>query len=99
MEKLHSLAFYTLITPVITLSAGAVLAQSAGQDIGAKQQSSQYHKSAQHDQKVIQPTTKAGKNDPKKGDLIGAEIKPTGGNKVGSVVERIFDETARSWQL
>lgn len=42
MNKLHSIAFYALIAPAITLSSAAVLAQqSSGQDSDREQQSSQ----------------------------------------------------------
>lgn len=43
MKKLHSLAFYALFTPVITLGASSLLAgQSTGQDSTSQQQSGQY---------------------------------------------------------
>ncbi len=42
MKKLHSIAFYALVTPAIALSSGAVLAeQSAGKDVDREQQSTQ----------------------------------------------------------
>lgn len=42
MNKLHSIAFYALVTPVITLSSAAVLAQQpTGQDSDREEQSSQ----------------------------------------------------------
>lgn len=42
MKKLHSLAFYALVTPAITLSSGAVLAEQAtGQDEAGQKQSTQ----------------------------------------------------------
>lgn len=42
MKKLHSLAFYALVTPVITLSSGVLFAQqSTVEDAGHQQQSSQ----------------------------------------------------------
>ncbi len=49
MKKLHSLALYALVTPVITLSASSLLAQQpTGQDAERQQQSSQQeHRGAQ----------------------------------------------------
>lgn len=42
MKKLHSLAFYALVTPVVTLSSGVLFAQqSAVEDADQQQQSSQ----------------------------------------------------------
>lgn len=42
MKKLHSLAFYALVTPAITLGAGSALAeQSTGQDVDRQQQNTQ----------------------------------------------------------
>jgi sporulation protein YlmC with PRC-barrel domain len=47
MKKLHSFALYTLLTPALTLSAGALLAQpTVGQDIDQQQQTSQRQQGA-----------------------------------------------------
>ncbi len=86
MKKLHSLAFYALVTPAITLGSGAVLAQqTADQDLNGKQQdsqydksskydkSSQYDKSNQSDQGAMQSTTNAAKNDQKPRDPSNLE--------------------------
>lgn len=46
MKKLHSLAFYTLVTPVIALSSTALFAQQeADQDVDLDQKSTQHDKS------------------------------------------------------
>ncbi|PHQ27133.1 hypothetical protein CLH62_06030 [Marinobacter guineae] len=39
MKKLHSLAFYALITPVLTLGSGAVLAAQGSEDTDLGEQS------------------------------------------------------------
>ncbi|MEX2365129.1 MAG: PRC-barrel domain-containing protein [Pseudohongiellaceae bacterium] len=54
MKKLHSIAFYALATPVITLGAGPVLAQSAEQGTYGQQQNTQRDKGA------MQPKTSQG---------------------------------------
>ncbi|MEX2489560.1 MAG: PRC-barrel domain-containing protein [Pseudomonadales bacterium] len=52
MKKLHSFAFYALVTPVITLAAGSALAQqAAGQDPSHDQ-------STQRDQDTTRSTTR-----------------------------------------
>ncbi len=58
MNKLHSLAFYALVTPVITLSSGALLAQqSTDPDVDRAQQSTP------RDQDATQTTPKASQGD------------------------------------
>lgn len=44
MKKLHSFAFYALLTPVLTLGAGSLLAQPADQNVDREQQSTQRDK-------------------------------------------------------
>lgn len=47
MKKLHSFAFYALVTPAIALSSGAVLAQqSTGQNADREQQSTEGNQGA-----------------------------------------------------
>ncbi len=122
MNKLHSLAFYALVTPVITLGAGSLLAeesteleidhqqQSTQRDQGAKQ-STQGEQGSQH---ANQPDSHPGVdgqnmreqaqmkhrgymnaapvNGTQASDLIGAEVKTTGGENVGPVDDLIIDK-------
>ncbi|MCG2581339.1 MAG: PRC-barrel domain-containing protein [Marinobacter sp.] len=63
MKKLHSLAFYALVTPAIALGSGAVLAeQSADKDVDQNQQS------VQPEQDAMESTTSTAQSDPKAGD-------------------------------
>lgn len=58
MKKLQTLAFYALVTPVITLGAGSVLAdQSTGQN------SDREHQSSQRDHRATQSTPGASNAD------------------------------------
>lgn len=41
MKKLHTLAFYAMVTPVMTFAASSVLAQTVGQDIDREQEITQ----------------------------------------------------------
>ncbi len=66
MKKLHSLAFYALVTPAIALSSGAVLAeQSADKDADQKLQNTQ------QDQDATKATTGTAQTDQKTGDQSG----------------------------
>ncbi|MFL1467557.1 PRC-barrel domain-containing protein [Marinobacter sp. HN1S83] len=63
MKKLHSLAFYALVTPTIALGSGAVLAEQSGyKDVDKEQQS------AQPDQDAMESTTSTAQSDQKTGD-------------------------------
>jgi sporulation protein YlmC with PRC-barrel domain len=57
MKKLHPFAFYALVTPVIALSAGSVLAGEYGQDSDTEQNSTQ------RDQGAMQSTPKNTQSD------------------------------------
>lgn len=112
MKKLHSLAFYALVTPAIALGSGAVLAeQSADKDVYQNQQSTQ------PEQDAMESTTGTAQSDQKTGDqsgmqsrgyiasapanglqasdLIGADVKTTGDEEVGSVSDLIIDQDGR----
>ncbi len=121
MNKLHSLAFYALVAPAITLGSGAVFAaqtdsedkdlgeQSMGQDADPATQSSQqgqdatkstYNESAQTDQKEGDQSgmKSQGYLDSAPADgiqastLIGAELKNSADEKVGSISDLIIDQ-------
>ncbi len=123
MNKLHSFAFYALVTPAITLGAGSVLAEkSADQDAEREQQSTQ------RDQGTGQSASDQGKQSAKQSDsnpavesaerdesrtknqgymgsapangmqasnLIGAEVKTSADEDVGSVSDLIIDENGQ----
>ena len=113
MQKLHSFAFYALFTPVITLGAGAVLAQqSTDQDMDREQQSIQQDQDAsqsfpeitQGDQSTQrgQPRMEyrgylstAPANGSQASKLIGAEVKTSDNEDVGSVSDLIIDENGQ----
>jgi len=110
MKKLHSLALYALVTPVITFGAGSVLAQSSeGTDVDRVQQSNQRNQDAtqskpgarqgnqntQRDQARMQYRgymDSAPANGMQASNLIGAEVKTTNNEKVGSVSDLIIDD-------
>lgn len=90
MKKLHSFAFYALVTPVIALGAGPLLAQQAtGQDKDRKLQSTQQDQSRMQQRGYLRSIPANGWQASK---LIGAEVKTTKGDEVGSVNDLIIDE-------
>lgn len=126
MKKLHSFAFYALVTPAIALSSGAVLAgQSTDLDIEPQstqrdqdqrdkdaKKSAQGEQSSQHarqadsdpaaDRRSANVSDKprmenrgylgsAPANGMKASNLIGAEVKNTGNENVGSVSDLVLD--------
>lgn len=133
MKKLHSFALHALVTPVIALGAGSVLAQQAGgQDSDREQQSTQRDQDAtlprttqsdqstQRDQSTqlarrSDSQTAAGRentrdesrkqnrgfmdsapaNGMQASDLIGAEVRTTGDEDVGSLDDLIIDENGQ----
>jgi len=128
MNKLHSITFYALITPIITLGAGSLLAQApAAQDPERQQPSTQGQAAqrtpgqpAQHEQGAVtagQPgsqsaadrlNTNDGAHKPSRGfisavpangihasKLIGAEVKTSSDENLGSVSELIIDESGQ----
>ena len=110
MKKLQSFVFYALVTPVITLGAGSLLAeQSTDKNMDREQQSSQRYQDAsqstpgarqgnqntQRDQARMQYRgymDSAPANGMQASNLIGAEVKTTNNEKVGSVSDLIIDE-------
>lgn len=119
MKKLHSLAFYALVTPAIALSSSAVFAeQSADQKMDKEKQSIQGDQDAmKSDTKTVQTEKKTAQREKNMGDqsraqnkgymsaapanglhaskLIGADIKTTGDEEVGSVSELIIDQNGQ----
>lgn len=96
MKKLHSLTFYALVTPVITLGAGSVLAESSSdKKMDREQQSSQSYQDSKQDQSQMQSQgylSSAPANGRHASDLIGAEVKTTNNEEVGSVSDLIIDQ-------
>jgi len=118
MKKLHSFALYTLLTPALTLSAGALLAQpTVGQDIDQQQQTSQRQQGASQSAPGTSQSTQgasqsaadrqnagaqsrmenrgfmnsAPANSMHASNLIGADVKNSAGEDVGSVSDLILD--------
>ncbi|WP_373001677.1 PRC-barrel domain-containing protein [Marinobacter sp.] len=97
MKKLHSFAFYALVTPAIAFGSGAVLAeQSSGEgvDKGAK--------TSQHEQDAMKSTSKSAQTDQKMQDQSGMQSRdylasaPANGmhasDLIGSTVRTTGDE-------
>lgn len=87
MKKLHSFAFYALVTPAIALSSGAVLAeQSTGEDSDQKMQNTQ------QDQDATKATTGTAQSGQKTGDEAGMKSQgyldsaPTGGIQASDLI-------------
>lgn len=91
MKKLHSFAFYALITPALMLSSAAVLAQpSTGQDADREQQSTQTDRDArtgqdldreqqrsQRDQDAATPGTAQSDRDTRRAGQAAADRQDT----------------------
>lgn len=109
MKKLHSLAFYAMVAPALTLGSGALLAQESSKSSvdGESQATEQDYESGKTSDSKLQ----ADKNEPghsgmksqsymsaapAKGmqatDLIGADVKTTGDEEVGSISDLIIDQ-------
>ncbi len=87
MKKLHSLAFYALVTPTIALGSGLLLAeQSTTKDGVEKQQSTQHEKDA------MKSENKSAQTDQKMGDHSGMQNKgymataPAGGMRASDLI-------------
>lgn len=101
MKKLHSIAFCALITPVITLGASSVLA--ADEEIeremqGAQQRSQEAMQSTQREQSQMQNKgylSAAPANATHASNLIGAKVKTTNNEDVGSVSDLIIDDNGQ----
>jgi sporulation protein YlmC with PRC-barrel domain len=109
MKKLHSIAFYALTAPVITLGAGSLLAQPAADpNIDREQQSTQRagqpgsqlgaERDNARDHSLMQNRgylASAPANGMQSSDLIGAEVRTTGDEDVGPVDDLIIDENGQ----
>lgn len=104
MKKLNSFAFCALITPVITLGASSVLAQeSIDQDIdsemqGTEQRNQEAMPGAQGEQAGMHNKgylDSAPANSTHASNLIGAEVKTTNDENVGSVSDLIIDDNGQ----
>ncbi len=102
MKKLHSLAFYALVTPIMTLGAGSLMAEQS-QDLDTKhdQKSTQSDRdNMQSDHKNMQQvrTEHRGfmevvpENGMHVSDLLGTDVNTTSNEDVGSVDELIIDD-------
>lgn len=101
MKKLHSFAFCALITPVITFGAGSVLAQQPTDQKtdrgmqGAEQRDQGAMQSSQRGQSMMQHKgylDSAPKNGTQASNLIGADVKTTNDEEVGTVSDLIIDD-------
>ncbi len=116
MKKLHSFAFYALVTPVLALGTGSVLAQQLPSQNSTPTSQDATHSSQQRDQNedATQYTTTTTQSDqdtrnqsrtqnrgymssaPDHGmqasNLIGATVRTSGNEDVGSVSDLLIDE-------
>ncbi|MFN2289146.1 MAG: PRC-barrel domain-containing protein [Chromatocurvus sp.] len=104
MKKLHSIAFCALITPAITLGTSSVLAQGpADEEIDREMQGTQQRDQesmqgmpgAQGEQSQMQNKgylSAAPADGTHASNLIGAEVKTTNDEEVGSVSDLIIDD-------
>lgn len=102
MNKLHSLALCALVTPAITLGAGSALAQqSTDRATDRAQQSSTQagmqttadgHKSGMQNRDYISAVPAKGRE---ASNLMGAEVKTTRDEEVGSVSDLIIDHNGQ----
>lgn len=87
MKKLHSFAFYALVTPAIALSSGAVLAEQA-----ADKDADQKLESTQQDQDATKATTGTAQSGQTTGDQAGMKNQgyldsaPTGGIQASDLI-------------
>ncbi|MFN2359639.1 MAG: PRC-barrel domain-containing protein [Marinobacter sp.] len=93
MKKLHSFAFYALVTPAIVLGSGAAFAEQsadkAGQDGAMEQKSSQDNQTGMNNQSYLESVPAGGIQ---ASELISAEIKTNDDEDVGSVTDLIIDK-------
>ena len=97
MKKLHSFTFYTLVTPLIALGAGSVMAeQPTGKDrMQSSPMTMQSGQSMQRSQSGMQHRgylNTAPANGAQASNLIGADVKTAKGEDVGSVNDLIIDK-------
>src|SRR5690606_10122172 len=97
MKKLHSLAFYALVAPVITLGAGSALAEKT---VDGQNQSAQDagHPGAQAAVDRMQSRTYMNAvlaNGMHASDLISAHVRTTDDVEIGSVNDLIIDKDGR----
>ncbi|MFO7528296.1 MAG: PRC-barrel domain-containing protein [Marinobacter sp.] len=107
MNKLHSFAFYALITPAIALGSSSALAQqSTGSQVEQTQPGMQKNqgdmksstKAPQTAQSPMQNTGYMGTapaNSIHASNLIGAEVISAGDEKVGAVSDLIIDQNGQ----
>lgn len=93
MKKLHSIAFYALVTPAIALGSGAVLAeQSADKEAAQEQTSTQGEQSGMNTQSYMDSVPADGIQ---ASELISADIKTNDEEDVGSVTDLIIDKDGK----
>lgn len=108
MKKLHSFAFYALVTPAITFSAGSVLAEQPTPSVTQDGKSSQ--RAEKLDSQTATQQHNTGNQSPmenrgymtslmasgmQSSDLIGAKVKTTGNEDVGPVDDLIIDKNGQ----
>ncbi|MCC5855265.1 MAG: PRC-barrel domain-containing protein [Idiomarina sp.] len=104
MKKLHSLAFYALVTPVLTFGAGSVLAQysvdqsASSSEVGYQLGQAATKNAATRDQRAQSREQHRGYVDavPLNGThaskLIGTKVRTRSNEDIGSVDDLILDE-------
>lgn len=90
MKKLHSLVFYALITPAMTLGAGSVLAQQATDNHAHEEvdRKGMYDKSRKQNRGYIAAVPAHGSQ---ASNLIGTDVRTRNNEDIGSVDDLIID--------
>jgi sporulation protein YlmC with PRC-barrel domain len=103
MNKLHKVAFYALLAPALTLSAGSLLAQQPStqrEQTPVQQSQPSTQRSAQPRSQQLETTrmggseylTAAPSNAVRADQIMGSDVMTTGDENVGPVNDLIFDE-------
>lgn len=82
MKKLHSLAFYALLTPIIALGAGSVMAEQAadGKRLGAQSYQQGASQSGMQIQRYISAAPAEGRQ---VSELMGVDVRTADDENIG----------------
>ncbi|MBE0486820.1 PRC-barrel domain-containing protein [Marinobacter sp.] len=91
MKKLHSLAFYALVTPTIALGAGSVMAEKAadGKRLGAQTYQQDAAQSGMQTQRYISAVPAEGRQ---VSELMGVNVRTSDKENIGSVNDLIVNK-------
>lgn len=91
MKKLHSLAFYALLTPTIALGAGSVMAEQAadGKRLGAQSYQQDASQPGMQTQRYISAVPGEGRQ---VSELMGVNVRTADDENIGSVNDLIVNK-------